>query len=108
MQNIYARDGRYYIRFQHQGREIRRSTGIAVPKGKTAVAEARQQAEAELHRIMAEVKGSDSVEALFARLNECIEKLPESEAEQKRIVLSERLRSGAKAKLPLHWPGKHG
>jgi integrase len=58
-------------------------------------------AEAQLARMLAEVRGRESVDALFARLTEALDRLPQIEHEPKRIMLSEQLRKSVAARLPV-------
>ncbi len=102
MGNIYVRNGVWYARFQHKGKEYLRSTKVKVPsKGKAAIAESRAEAEAILNRLMAEVKGGESVDALFSRLTEAIARLPASEQEPRRLALADSLRQGVSARLSM-------
>ena len=99
---LVERDGVWYARFGYRGRKYLRSTGVRIPAtGKKAKAVAKTEAEAELDRMVAEIKGGESVDALFARLDEALAKLPEREREPKRILLSERLRRGVSVKLAI-------
>lgn len=50
---------------------------------------------------MMEVRGEESVETLFARLNTALEQLPENEREPRRISLSERIRQGVQTRLSI-------
>ena len=70
-------------------------------ESKKAAEEAKAAAEAELDRMLAKVRGRESVDALFARLTEAIAQLPKREQEPRRITLSERLRQGVSIRLPL-------
>ncbi len=95
MAALINRNGVWYARFRHRGKEYLRSTHIKVPsKGAQAKRNAKDEAEAELYRMQVEVKGGESVDALFARLNEAIESLPKKERGPRRIYLSDRLRKG--------------
>jgi integrase len=86
----------------HNKKDYFRSTGVAVPaEGKKAVEDSKAAAEAELDRMLAEVRGGESVDALFARLIEAIAQLPKREQEPKRITLAERLRQGVEVRLPI-------
>jgi integrase len=96
MAQVFERGGKWYARFMHQGKDYFRSTGIAVASGsKKATDESKAAAEGELDRMLAEIRGRESVDALFARLTEALARLPQHEQEPKRITLAERLRQGA-------------
>ena len=100
MATIFARKGVYYARFAHNGKDYSRSTRIAVPSGsKKAIREAKAQAEAELDRMLTEIRGRESVDALFDRLAEALERLPKNEQESRRITLANRLRKGVNTRL---------
>ena len=100
MATVYSRGGIWYARYQHQGKEYLRSTGIKIPKkGKKALDESKADAEAKLHRMLVELRGGESVDALFLRLIEAISALPDGEQQPRRIALSDRLRSGISAQL---------
>lgn len=94
MASLTKRNGVWSGRFRHNGKEYFRSTGIAVPeKGAKAIRDSKEQARAELHRIMVEIKGGESVDALLERLIEAIAKLPASEQKFRRIAIADRLRN---------------
>ncbi|MEI6148515.1 MAG: site-specific integrase [bacterium] len=102
MAQIFERGGVWYARFAHNKKDYFRSTGVSVAtESKKDAEEAKAAAEAELDRMLAEVRGSESVDALFARLTEAIAQLPKREQEPRRITLSERLRQGVSIRLPL-------
>jgi len=102
MAQVFDRNGIYYARFMHNGKDYFRSTKIPVATGsKKAVREAKAQAEAELARMLAEIRGRESVDALFTRLVEGLGRLPKHEREPKRIVLADRLRQGVTARLAI-------
>ena len=102
MAQVFERGGKWYARFMHEGKDYARSTGIAVAtRSKKAAAESKAEAEAELSRMLAEIRGRESVEALFSRLTEALDRLPEIEREPKRIMLAEQLRNGITARLPI-------
>ena len=102
MAQIFDRSGMWYARFMHNKKDYVRSTGVAVSTGgKKAAEEAKLAAEAELNRMLAEIRGRESVDALFARLTEAIALLPKREQEPKRITFSERLRQGVVVQLPV-------
>ena len=102
MAQIFERSGIWYARFMHNKKDYFRSTGVAVPtESKKAVEASKAAAEAELDRMLAEVRGRESVDALFARLTEAIARLPAREQEPKRITFSERLRQGVVVQLPV-------
>jgi integrase len=97
---VYSRGGVWYARYQHQGKQYLRSTGIKIPaKGKAAIEKSKTDAEAKLHRMLVELRGGESVDALFSRLTEAIDSLPKCEQEPRRIALADRLRSGISAQL---------
>jgi len=100
MAQVFDRNGTYYARFMHNGKDYCRSTKVPVASGsKKAVKEAKERADAELARMLAEVRGRESTDALFDRMLESIERLPESERQPKRITLADRLRHGVTARL---------
>jgi integrase len=102
MAQVFERSGFWYARFMHNKKDYFRSTGVAVPtEGKKAVEESKASAMAELDRMLAEVRGGESVDALFARLIEAVAQLPKREQEPKRITLAERLRQGIEVRLPI-------
>jgi integrase len=102
MAQVFERAGTWYARFMHQGKDYFRSTGVAVATGsKKAAAEAKESAEGELSRMLAEIRGRESVDALFARLIDALARLPKTEQEPKRITLSERLRQDVSISLPI-------
>ena len=102
MAQVFERGGKWYARFQHERKDYFRSTGIPVAtRSKKARAESQVQAEAELARMLAEIQGRESAEALFARLLESLERLPVQEREPKRIMLAEQLRNGIASRLPI-------
>lgn len=102
MAQVFERSGVWYARFMHNKKDYCRSTGVAVPaEGKKAIEDSKAAAEAELDRMLAEVRGGESVDALFARLIEAIAQLPKREQEPKRITLAERLRQGVEVRLPI-------
>ena len=102
MATVYERNGVWYARFQHNGKEYLRSTKVPVPaKGKTAIAKSQLLAEVELSRLMAEIAGSESIDALYARLNEALSRLPTSEQEPRRLSLAHALRQGVTNRLPV-------
>ncbi len=102
MASVYVRKGVWYARFQHRGKDYLRSTKVLAPaKGKAAIAESKALAEAELQRFMAEVKGGESVDALLARLNEALSRLPKSELEPRRLAIAHSLRQGVTTRLSL-------
>ncbi len=109
MANVFKRKGIWHARFMHSGKDYFRSTGVPVGSGsKKAVAASRTAAEAELSRMLAEIRGGASVDALFLRLIEALELLPKREREPKRIILAERLRQGVVTALAVsdawrHW-----
>jgi integrase len=51
--------------------------------------------------MLAEIRGRESVDALFARLTEALDRLPNAEQHAKRITLAERLRHGVTVCLSL-------
>jgi integrase len=99
MAQVFDRGGKWYARFQHEGKDFSRSTGVEVATGKKAEADSKEQAEAELARMLAEIAGRESVDALFVRLNEALGRLPKREQEPKRVTLAEQLRNGVSARL---------
>jgi integrase len=100
MAQVFDRNGTYYARFMHNGKDYFRSTGVAVvPRGKKGASDAKKKAETELSRMLAETRGRESADALFARLLDSINHLPKAEQEAKRIALAGRLRDGVNAKL---------
>ncbi len=108
MASLTNRNGVWHGRFYHKGPEYRRSTGVAVPlRGKKAIEDSRDLAEAELHRIMVEIKGGESVDALLERLLEALDKLPASEQQFRRIAIADRLRQGITATLTLEEAWEH-
>lgn len=99
---VYNKSGIWYARFRYRCKEYQRSTHIKVPtKGKAAIEDSKARAEEEMYRIIVETKGGESVEALFARLTDAIEKLPKTERKARRINLADRLRRGISAKMTL-------
>ncbi len=76
-------------------------------RGKKAIEDSRDLAEAELHRIMVEIKGGESVDALLERLLEALDKLPASEQQFRRIAIADRLRQGITATLTLEEAWEH-
>lgn len=100
MAQVFARKGIWHARFQHKGKDYFRSTGVAVATGKKA-ADSKSEAEAELSRMLAEVRGTESVDALFARLTEAVARLPAHAREPKSIMLAERLRQGVTTRLAI-------
>lgn len=102
MAQVFQRNGVWYARFMHHGKDYARSTRVSVETGsKKAAHEAKTQAEAELDRMLAEIRGRESVDALFARMLDALDKLPKHEREPKRIILADRLRSGVQARLAI-------
>ncbi len=102
MSQVFDRNGTYYARFMHNGKGYLRSTGVTVvPRGKKGASDARKEAEAKLSRMLAEIKGRESADALFERLLDSIDRLPKQEQEAKRITLAGRLREGVDTKLPI-------
>ena len=102
MATVYPRGGTWYARYQHKGKVYLRSTRIKVPsKGKAEIEKSKQDAEAELHRMLVELRGGEPIEALFARLTEAINTLPTKEQEARRIALADRLRVGVTTQLPI-------
>ena len=102
MAQVFVRNGIWYARFMHSGKDYCRSTKVRVATGsKNARDEARVKAESELDRMLAEVRGRESVDALFARLTEALERIPKHEREPKRIMLADRLRQGVTARLTI-------
>lgn len=100
MAQVFERRGMWYARFQHEGKDYLRSTGIPHLKGRgRAAAKTKKDAEEELSRMLAEIRGRESVDALFNRLTDAIEKLPESEQEPRRLTLAHRLRENVSSKL---------
>jgi len=102
MAQVFDRNGTYYARFMHNGKDYCRSTKVAVATGsRKAIREAREEAEAELSRMLAEIRGRESVDALFDRLLESLDRLPSAEREPKRITLADRLRKGVTTRLKI-------
>ena len=102
MAKIFDRSGTYYARFTHNGKDYCRSTKVLVAsRSKKAAEKARADAEAELARMLTEIQGRQSADALFSRLLEAIERLPSGEREPKRITFAGRLRQGVTARLPI-------
>jgi len=102
MAQIFIRSGMWYARFMHNKKDHCRSTGVLVPtEGKKAAEDAKAAAEAELTRMLVEVRGGESVDALFARLTEAIDLLPKREQEPRRITFAERLRKSLTIRLPI-------
>lgn len=102
MASVFEREGMWYARFMHNKKDYFRSTGVAVAnESKKARDEAKAAAESELERMLAEIRGGESVDALFARLTEAIAQLPKRDQEPKRITLAERLRQGVAIRLPI-------
>ena len=100
MAQVFERGGKWYARFMHGKKDYSRSTGVAVAtRSKKARRDSKAEAEAELARMMAEIRGRESVEALFARLLEALGRLPDTEREPKRIMLAEQLRKGIASRL---------
>ena len=93
MAQVFERAGMWYARFMHNGKDYFRSTGIPAAKG-SKVNSGKASAEAELDRMLTEIRGRESVDALFARLTDALNRLPKAEQEPKRITLAERLRRG--------------
>ena len=102
MAQVFERGDIYYARFRHRGRDYCRSTGIAVP-GRRASREARtaalDRAQARMEAMLAEVRGHESIEELFARLVDALGRLPEPDRGQKKVTLAERLRDDLTASL---------
>jgi len=99
---VFERKGKWYARFMHKGKDYCRSTGIVVAtRSKKAANESKDKAEAQLARMLAEIRGRESVDALFSRLTQAVDHLPEIEREPKRIMLSEQLRRGIADRLPV-------
>jgi len=102
MAQIFVRGQFYYARFRHNGKDYSRTTGVEVPN-KRASEEARitakDRAQARLNAMLAEVRGRESIEGLFARLLEALERLPEVDRRQEKITLAERLRQDIATKL---------
>lgn len=102
MAQVFDRNGIYYARFMHNGKDYCRSTRVSVATGsRKAAKEAEGKAEEELARMLAEIRGRESVDALFSRLTEVLDRLPKREREPKRIVLADRLRQGVTARLAI-------
>lgn len=102
MAQVFKRSGVWYARFMHNGKDYFRSTGILVAsRSRKSIEESKAAAEAELSRMLAEISGRESVDALFARLTEALALLPTREQEPKRITLAERLRKGIATSLAI-------
>jgi integrase len=97
---IFERSGVWYVRFMHHGKDYCRSTRVPVGAGSRAK-ESKKAAEAELDRMLAEIRGRESADALFARLADAISRLPAHEQETKRVIFAERLRDGSTRTLAI-------
>ena len=100
MAQVFERNGTWYARFMHQGKDYSRSTRVPVDaSSRKAHRASLKAAEEELDRMLAEIRGRESVDALFSRLQEALDKLPKREREPKRIVLADRVREGVKRRI---------
>ena len=104
MAQIFERGQFYYARFRYRGKDYCRSTGVKLPKrgaSKGTRTATRDRAHARLDAMLAEVRGSESIEELFARLVEALDRLPQADRSQKKITLAERLRQDLSEKMEI-------
>lgn len=102
MAQIFERGKFYYARFRHNGRDFCRSTGVKIPGRRTSKNDklaAKDKAHARLDSMLAEVRGRESIEELFDRLLEALDRLPKADRSRKKITLAERLREDLSEKL---------
>jgi len=102
MAQIFERGKCYYARFRHNGKDYCRSTGVKVPGRRASKDDklaAKDKAHARLDAMLAEVRGRESIEELFDRLLEALERLPKADRSRKKITLAERLREDLSEKL---------
>ena len=93
MAQIFERGKCYYARFRHNGKDYCRSTGVKVPGRRASKDDklaAKDKAHARLDAMLAEVRGRESIEELFDRLLEALERLPKADRSRKKITLAEK------------------